>query len=128
MPSLITFSPNTVIKSADVNTNFSSLNNSIGSITSLQNMLTVPPGGTEVDGYYLGFVGNNGYLGAAWVQTISHGSTPVSVGLDESTHSHANCAAIQSAFLNSYGCEVFSHGNSSGNVDANVGGIATFHF
>lgn len=93
--SLYTVSSGSTINAQDVN--------------QLVNVLQVGSGGTETGQYYLGFSGyDSSALGSMYLETRSHGATPVSVTVDTSIQSPSNCVSPTTNGLSQYGFQLFS--------------------
>lgn len=93
--SLYTVSSGNTINAADVN--------------QLVNVLQAGSGATETGQYYLGFDAYDvNALGSMYLQTRSHGATPVSVTVDTSIQSPSNCVSPTTNGLSQYGFQLYS--------------------
>jgi hypothetical protein len=99
-------------------------------VNQIVNILQQGSGGQEIGKYFLaGPVYTTNAVVAQWIQTISRGSTPVSVSFDTSTVSPtAGMGTLSTGNLSSSGFQIFSINSTGPSPNARAGGNFTIQF
>lgn len=125
--SVISFSPSTVIKSADMNSNFTTV---VSTLNQASAILQQVSGGQEKGGYYITGNGSNGASLGTWIGSLSRGTNPVSgtsITLDTSMQTPSFCNSPSVDHLTANGFHVFTQMTAT-QLAANVGGLYTIQY